>query len=217
MAKQEEPPGDDIPAWFMTYSDVITLLMTFFILLLTFATTEPEKYEKISYSAIGKDGATGIVGHPHDGLDRDAWVQRVRPPAARLAMYGSEMPPMMDEPSKVSVGNGLKAPSEDASKRDVMTTNSFQIPLIQLVNVNGTMTPRGVKIAGTVANQLRKLPVHCYVEVSDTKLSKRATRLLEHFYRAENVRPGQVGLAINAGVDSDSVRFVIERHNTNGS
>ena len=49
MARQKPfpEPKDDIPAWFMTYSDVITLLMTFFILLLTFATTEPERFRKI--------------------------------------------------------------------------------------------------------------------------------------------------------------------------
>ena len=38
--KQPPPKPDEIPAWFMTYSDVITLLMTFFILLLTFATQD---------------------------------------------------------------------------------------------------------------------------------------------------------------------------------
>ena len=43
-------PTGEIPAWFMTYSDVITLLMTFFILLLTFSTTEPERFEKVRSS-----------------------------------------------------------------------------------------------------------------------------------------------------------------------
>lgn len=213
----DEEPVDDIPAWFMTYSDVITLLMTFFILLLTFSTTEPEKYEKVSYSAIGKDGATGVVGHKHDGLDRDSWVQRIRPPAARIALSGSEMPPMMDEPSKQAVGKGLEAVNQEDAKRNVMTTNSFQIPIQQLVNRNGTMTPRGVDVAATLAGQLRKLPVQCYIEVSNEELLKRSTRILEHLYRIENVRPGQVGVGISNSVDSDSLRFVMERHNNNGS
>ena len=41
-----EPP-DDVPLWFMTYSDVITLMMTFFILLLTFSTSDPERFEQM--------------------------------------------------------------------------------------------------------------------------------------------------------------------------
>jgi len=37
------PPG--LPGWLATYSDMITLLLTFFVLLLSFAKTESAKYE----------------------------------------------------------------------------------------------------------------------------------------------------------------------------
>ena len=63
MAKEKEfemPP--DIPSWVMTFSDVITLLMTFFILLLTFASNTPEKFEQVQVSMFSGGGATGIVG-----------------------------------------------------------------------------------------------------------------------------------------------------------
>ena len=55
----------------MTYSDVITLLMTFFILLLTFATTEPERFEKSISSTFAKGAATGTVGNKIDDIDKD--------------------------------------------------------------------------------------------------------------------------------------------------
>ena len=44
----------------MTFSDVITLLMTFFILLLTFATNEPESFSRIETSMFG-GGGTGTI------------------------------------------------------------------------------------------------------------------------------------------------------------
>ena len=70
---KEKPPPDppeDVPLWFMTYSDVITLMMTFFILLLTFATNEPERFEQMKISVFGASGASGIAGKPPEGLEK---------------------------------------------------------------------------------------------------------------------------------------------------
>ena len=58
------PGSAEVPTWFMTYSDVITLLMTFFILLLTFATNEPESFERM---------------HSIDGLSGLGWYSSVFP------------------------------------------------------------------------------------------------------------------------------------------
>ena len=214
MAKEKPPeaPPEDIPAWFMTYSDVITLLMTFFILLLTFSTTEPERFEKVEVSAFGTSGATGLSGHEHKKLENKSWVQRVRPRAARIAMTGSEMPPMVDEPSSKAVGRGLEGVTDEEAEKDVMTVNSFQIQIDGLVNRNENLTPRGAQIASQLARQLRKLPVHLRIEFSNPNLSKRATRFLPQFYDVEGVRPGQVGAGFARSVGSDSIRFVIERY-----
>lgn len=213
MAKEKppEPPMDDIPAWFMTYSDVITLLMTFFILLLTFATTEPEKFDQARVSSFGRSSASGVAGKIHKGLDMRSWVERVRPRAARIAMQGSEMPPLIEYPAASPAGRGLKAPDDKESKKDVMTTNSFQVRLDPFVNSNANLTPKGVQMARMIANQLRALPVHCAIEFSDVELSDRTTRFLTHLYDVEKVRPGQVGVGYSESVDSDSIRFVIER------
>ncbi|MEM7454272.1 MAG: flagellar motor protein MotB [Planctomycetota bacterium] len=209
--KQPEPPGDDIPAWFMTFSDVITLLMTFFILLLTFSTTEPERFEKVQVSAFGQSSATGIVGHPHEDIERKSWVQRVRPHAARISMTGSEMPPMVDEPSSASVGRGLEAANDEESEKDVMTSNSFEILIESLVTDDLRLTPKGVEVARMVAAQLRKLPVHCAIEFSSPEVSARATTLLSHLYDVEHVRPGQVAASYAVGVNDNKVKFLMQR------
>ncbi|MDG2469722.1 MAG: flagellar motor protein MotB [Pirellulaceae bacterium] len=65
MAKERSAPPpklDSVPAWFLTYCDVIILLMTFFVLLLTFASTEPERFEQIQKTLFSGAGSTGLVG-----------------------------------------------------------------------------------------------------------------------------------------------------------
>ena len=49
-AVTEDPPkckecAPGLPAWMATFSDLVTLLLTFFVLLLSFAKTESAKYE----------------------------------------------------------------------------------------------------------------------------------------------------------------------------
>jgi flagellar motor protein MotB len=214
MAKEKppEPPAEDIPAWFMTYSDVITLLMTFFILLLTFSTTEPEKFDKVVSSAFGSSGATGVVGHVHERMDNKSSVQRVRPRAARIAMTGSEMPPMDGEPPSKAVGKGLQSVDDDQAKIDVMKTNSFQLSFGSLINENGNITPRGANLAALLTEQLRNLPVHCSIKFSDEKLANRAAGFLQHLYEVNGVRPGQVGIGLQDGIQTDQLQFDIERY-----
>lgn len=54
----EEPPGDEgLPAWMATFADMVTLLLCFFVLLLSFAEQSEEKYR----DALGSlKGAFGV-------------------------------------------------------------------------------------------------------------------------------------------------------------
>ena len=98
MKKRPPPePAGDVPLWFMTYSDVITLMMTFFILLLTFATNEPESYEQMQASMFGGAGAMGIAGDILE--ENDAVLMRQRLRLGRATDRGSEMPPMESSPT----------------------------------------------------------------------------------------------------------------------
>lgn len=44
MAKEPECPPPGLPMWMATYSDLVTLLLTFFVLLLTMASMDPTKF-----------------------------------------------------------------------------------------------------------------------------------------------------------------------------
>lgn len=213
MAKEAAPPEpvEDIPAWFMTYSDVITLLMTFFILLLTFSSTEPEKFEQVSAKFLGDAGATGVVGYEHDKMEKTSYTERMRPRAARMAMNGSEMPPAKKEPSTQARGKGLVAPNEEEAARDVMTPYSLTLDIDKLVNEQLKLTRKGFVLAAKLAPQLQSLPVHLAIEVQPDA-SERATAFADHLFHVEMARPGQVSVGIEPGLESGKVRFIIERY-----
>lgn len=215
MAEEEEDGGEDIPAWFMTYSDVITLLMTFFILLLTFASTEPEQYERVQMSIMGSDSATGVAGLEHTKMDLDSSFKRFRPRAARIAIHGAEMPPMMQDAATEPSGNGLTAPDKKQAKIDVMKAYSTKIP-IQTVSVDGkTLTQWGKDFSGTLSTQLRRLPVHCAVEFSSDLGRDAGLLFFEILTQREGVRPGQVACSYTPDVSSDMMRITIERYEQN--
>lgn len=51
--KAEEPQEEGAPAWMNTYGDMVTLLLTFFVLLFSFSTIDAEKWEDIVNSLSG--------------------------------------------------------------------------------------------------------------------------------------------------------------------
>ena len=54
MAKSKQPPADEggagVPAWVMTFADLMTLLMCFFVLLLSFSEMDAAKYKQVAGS-----------------------------------------------------------------------------------------------------------------------------------------------------------------------
>src|SRR5690606_34959548 len=114
MGRKSPPPSNvgEIPMWFVTYSDVITLLMTFFILLLTFATNEPEVFQQMKTSIFGGQGSMGIAGENPDSQDSESITVRMRPTTGRLTLRGSETAPNYSDPAFESLNRGLKALTE---------------------------------------------------------------------------------------------------------
>jgi len=76
------PPG--APAWMATFSDLVTLLLTFFVLLLSFAKTETEKYS----------AALGSVRNAFGGnvLKQGEVIQRGKSPDDSPSMIESQQP-----------------------------------------------------------------------------------------------------------------------------
>ena len=201
-----------IPEWFVTYSDVITLLMTFFILLLTFANSEPEKFELMQQSLFGAGGSAGNVGKREDSLDKPTIVVRARPASSRLTIRGAEIPPMYSDPVTEAVGKGLKSLDEqqEFATRRVF---AFDVSLALFVDGNGDLTSIGRQHLKLIANQMRRLPISLKIVVGTTADSRAAASMANDLSTNLRVPAGRVSVEV---ADRDTrpptgLRFVL-RH-----
>ena len=58
--KPEEPQEEGAPAWMNTYGDMVTLVLTFFVLLFAFSTVDAQKWKEIVQSFSGNRAFTAI-------------------------------------------------------------------------------------------------------------------------------------------------------------
>lgn len=193
--RQPNPPADDIPAWFTTYSDVITLLMTFFILLLTFATDEPEKFQRMKVAAFGGGGELGLVGPEQSGLQKDSMVLRERPPSSRLSVRGSEMPPIYSDPAHQSLAVGL-AGLEHPERKYLLETHVIRIPLVLLVTRSGELTELARLQLRMLARQLTRFPFEVSLLVSGEQDLPATVRMAHYLVQQSAIAPGRVGVGL---------------------
>ena len=206
LAKEPEAPAD-IPSWLMTFSDVITLLMTFFILLLTFATNEPEKFERIQVSMFGGGGATGMAAEAQGPLDHDALLLRQRQRSGRISQVGSEMPPIHSDAVTESLSKGV-AGLENDEMRELSTQHGVMIPWSLFVTSDGEVTPLGRQHLKMVAKHMRRQPIDADFLVADTSQFAHAQKLASYLFEEEGIQPGRLGI----GFDPENVdlsRFTI--------
>ncbi len=203
----------------MTYSDVITLLMTFFILLLTFATTEPERFEKTVSSTFDKGSASGTAGKKLKKGEKDSFVSRLRVPAARIAMRGAEMPPIVRESASETWGEGLRSLNEEESKQNALNSHSFDVPTAQLFDSDGNLTIGGTELCKHLSDQLQDLPFHAAIQFNNQRHVKNLAMMMEHLFHTEKTRPGQLAMTYiqNENLDSTKVRILIKRYLTSAN
>ena len=205
--KPPDPLGDDVPAWVMTFSDVITLLMTFFILLLTFASSEPETFERMQVAVFGGGGASGIAGKIDSTVDKDTIVMRERPRSARLSQRGSEMPPTYTDPSYESMAKGI-AGLEQNEERQLSDSHVLKIPLAEWVDERGEFNSSGQNHLRMLVMQMRKLPLTLDVMVNDEAELKVALKIADEITDRGRIPLGRVSVGYGV-VSEDDPRDVL--------
>ena len=193
----------------MTFSDVITLLMTFFILLLTFSTNEPESFDRMKVSLFGFGGSSGFVGDGK-GMDNDAILMRTRARSGRVAQDGSMMPPTYTDPDWDSLDKGLRG-LEDDEQRKQTTTHRIKQPLRSLISADGELTSKGKSQLKLLAKQMRLRPLQADFVVGSEAHVDDALRLLEHLTK-ERVSPLSVGSGVAPRHVSKSEVLIILQH-----
>ncbi|HBT17136.1 MAG TPA: flagellar motor protein MotB, partial [Firmicutes bacterium] len=67
--QKEQPPGS--PAWMTTYSDLVTQLLAFFVLLFAYSSINETKYQEIVYSLrTAFTGSAGVLNMGPQPLER---------------------------------------------------------------------------------------------------------------------------------------------------
>lgn len=213
MAEQApEEPVEDIPFWFITYSDVITLMMTFFILLLTFATSEPEKFERMQVAVFGGRGAAGLAGQAASSLAEDSVVHRERPRSSRLTDRGSEFAPLESDPSYTSLESGL-AGLVEAPDAHLEDGHAMVVPLALLVTTDERVTAMGHQRLRMLGVHLKRKSFNLLLEVSQNQDLGRALALAEALVTDEGIPPAKIGVgtAPRDQLGAGSLRIVIRR------
>jgi chemotaxis protein MotB len=200
-------------SWIVTYSDMITLLMACFIMIITFASREPEKYSVKKDSAFDGSGGTGAVGDLNEGRDRDTVIWREIPPLGRLGKKGSEMPPLYSDPSLRGTSDMLHH-LEELSAGTLRDNYALCVPLSLLFEKKNTLSPSGVELLHAIAQRIRYLPYDVHFEVDDSQNIPQAVLLAEQFTHEEVVHPARLGVGIRQGLQPwhSSVWVVLARH-----
>lgn len=187
----------------MTYSDVITLLMTFFILLLTFATNEPENFERMQVAMFGGGSASGVAGRNTEALDNDSLLMRFRPRTARLTLRGSEMPPIDSDPSRQSLDQGLKSLEKPHELADAERM-TIRMPLPLLVDDEGEVTEIGRQQMKMVAKQMQRLPLDVRLEVSDVRHLDGVLKLADELVSRGQVATFRVAISVRESTSAEA-------------
>lgn len=197
MAKKQtfEEPEDDVPGWVMTFSDVITLLMTFFILLLTFATNQPETFDRMQVAVFGGGGASGFASKA-EGMEKDALLMRERSRAGRMSQDGSEIPPEHNEQVLASIDKGV-AGLEDKELREVFNSHSIKIPWKRLLDAKGNLSSEGQQRMKMFAIQLKRLPLEFKVFVDQGDAVPKGLQLINHLVQKERIVSSTVGIGVS--------------------
>lgn len=200
-------PPMEVPTWFFTYTDVITLLMTFFVLLLTFATSEPERFERMQVALFGGSGGTGVAG-PAEVLEKDTVLMRERPRSARLTTRGSEMPPIHSETTTTSMQSGLQGLDEQPTI-DMGDGYTFEMPVALLVTDDDMVTPVGAQYLRMFARQLRKGTHEITFSVAREAEISRCLALCDHLIRHEQIKPASIAAGVAPKSRTSTMRVVL--------
>jgi chemotaxis protein MotB len=212
MAKHEEGGGGHGAKWIVTYSDMITLLMTLFIVIVTFGSKEQDRGSKKLDSVVGGEGGTGAAGPTGQGIGRDSVMVRMSP-LGRTAYRGSETPPMYADPGTEAAGAAMKALKEKPLGQ-LSDNFAFRVPSSFLFDSSGKLSASGTTFLRSVANAVRRLPFDIQVRVSSKARAASAAKAVQYLFAEASLFPARLGVAIcppGDGVGEDDVLLVLLR------
>jgi len=151
-SKMPEETSGGAPAWMLTYADAVTLLVTFFVMLMTFSTPNKDDYRRL---------AQGL----HEGM-RPRWLPKggerekgvspdeLRLAAGRLSDQGAEKPPLHDEAALDELQDYYDD-IEIAELPKLRGARSVRIPVGELFDTGTTLTRRGQNVLDLIVKMAK--------------------------------------------------------------
>ena len=155
MAREGKQPESDeapgAPEWMVTFSDCMTLLLTFFVLLLSFSSFEDKTYRKLQMIFPEDLFAIGMSGK----RNKDSVLS---PDPIQMTVdlrKGSEKP---------TLHGGLKDSLRKETPVDFRRRKVFSISSERIFFGNGVLlSPEGKRIMTTMASFLKEVPSHVVI------------------------------------------------------
>lgn len=161
----EEAPG--APEWMVTFSDCMTLLLTFFVLFISFSSFDESVFEELS--TVFFEGRPSVGEGQESAEDRSAFIPTKQIDASQNVAKGSE---------KASLATGLeggvqeKTESVDFHRQKVFLISSRTI----FWGKSTVISSEGRNIMATMASFLRQMPSRVVVSENgpmDDETSRR--------------------------------------------
>jgi len=200
--KKQEDEGDGMPTapgWMATFADMMTLLMTFFILIMSFSTMELDKF-KMAMGSL--KGALGILGTQKKLRPEQSWFS----PYQRNIQTNSVLEHVeklretlkensLEEKVKISVKKGELF----IRIKDNMLFNSGEaklkpnyLKLLSLISKRLFPRAKEIKVEGHTDN----VPIHTSQYPSNWELSMaRALNVVRYFVKYDHIDPGKLSAA----------------------
>jgi len=193
----DEGHGGHGGTWLITYCDMITLLITFFICIVTFASKEngkqqhPRKRDSLLYGTNG----TGIAGGKQIGMNHEGIIWRQLPISAQPERAGSDMAPLYSDPELEASATAINL-LEGPTIGTLADSYDMRTPLGLLFTADGKLSPSGVELLGQVASSLRRLPYDIGLQVDDPKNLPRAVTAAQQLVKQEGLAPYRIAVGV---------------------
>lgn len=157
MAREKLPEPEDLggaPEWMVTFSDCMTLLLTFFVLLLSFSSFNKGAFDQLADTM----GSALPSASKKNAADRSSLIKQVKKKVS-IRDKGSNTPTHFEQ----LTNNTMR----ETDPKNFRTLRVFSIPSKQVFLGSGkALSPDGKKTLETMAQFLQKMPSR--VVISET-------------------------------------------------
>ncbi len=170
--------GGGAPPWMVTYGDSITLLLTFFVMLLTFSTPNKEGMAELARGILSGSRRVALFAGPVDQENVVAMERRLE--ESRLDDKGAETAPMNQTESLQELQRHYQSLDINELK-ELKGGRVIRIPVVELFGTGTGLTTEGGEVLDNIVKVLRakrhSVVVHVEAGVGATDEARRQRSL----------------------------------------